>query len=162
LDYSSHPSGHFTCRFPSPHFNAFIDLDGDCLADLFFVCLGGGSRRNDPERLEYQVWTNTKGGGDGKGGKFVFKREGKLPRGTKSVTFGDMGAFSSQSPFSLFSLTLSAGGHLSLGREPVSLCAVAEFRVEFSRPGPRTTKKADHTASAMIYLQTATARSTSS
>ncbi|GAA5978759.1 hypothetical protein JCM10908_004473 [Rhodotorula pacifica] len=98
LDYSSHPSGTFTCRFPSPHFNAFVDLDGDCLADLFFVCLGG-KNRDDPDELEYQVWVNSKGksaGGDDddeekrEGGRFVFKREGKLPRGTKSVSLGDM------------------------------------------------------------------------
>ncbi|GAA5883402.1 hypothetical protein JCM3774_004150, partial [Rhodotorula dairenensis] len=95
LDYSTHPSGKFTCRFPSPHFNAFVDLDGDCLADLFLVCFGGdseGKHRDDPDQLEYQVWTNSKkrSSGGGGGPQFVFKREGKLPRGTKGISFGDM------------------------------------------------------------------------
>ncbi|GAA5896345.1 hypothetical protein JCM8208_001852 [Rhodotorula glutinis] len=79
LNVSSSPTGTFTCRFPNPHFNAFIDLDGDCLADLFFMCQDG----DDADHLSYQIWLNKKGA-------FEFAREGKLPKGTKSVGFADM------------------------------------------------------------------------
>ena len=70
----------FDCKFPSPHFNAFIDLDGDCLADLFLVCQQGKS----PDELSYQIWLNDKKGG------FKQARKGPLPRGTRSVGFADM------------------------------------------------------------------------
>lgn len=72
----------FDCKFPSPHFNAFVDLDGDCLADLFLTCQSGTS----PDDLSYQIWINDKQGG------FKLSRKGDLPRGTKSVGFADMGA----------------------------------------------------------------------
>ncbi|GAA6047594.1 hypothetical protein JCM3770_001581 [Rhodotorula araucariae] len=80
LDLTSSPTGTFACRFPSPHFNAFIDLDGDCLADLFFTCQNG----DDADDLSYQIWVNKKERG------FEYAREGKLPEGTKSVGFADM------------------------------------------------------------------------
>lgn len=69
------------CRFPDPHFNAFIDLNGDCLADVFLTCQDGESS----DRLSYQIWTNDKDG------QFSLARKGDLPRGTKSVGFADMG-----------------------------------------------------------------------
>ena len=68
------------CKFPSPHFNAFIDLDGDCLADLFLVCQIGKSH----DELSYQIWLNDKKGG------FKQARKGPLPKGTRSVGFADM------------------------------------------------------------------------
>jgi hypothetical protein len=71
----------YDCKFPNPHFNAYIDLDGDCLADLFLVCQNGKS----PDDLSYQIWLN------GKDGQFKLGRKGDLPRGTKSVGFADMG-----------------------------------------------------------------------
>lgn len=73
---------NFDCKFPSPHFNAFIDLDGDCLADLFLTCEGKSA-----EHLSYQIWLNNKDG------NFTLSRKGDLPRGTKSVSFADMGEF---------------------------------------------------------------------
>lgn len=76
-----HLSG-FDCQFPTPHSNAFIDLDGDCLADLFLTCQNGKS----PEKLSYQIWLNDKKG------KFKLARKGDLPYGIKSVGFADMGA----------------------------------------------------------------------
>ncbi|BGP13717.1 hypothetical protein JCM10213_007105 [Rhodosporidiobolus nylandii] len=82
LDLSSTPTGTFTCQFPHPHFNAFIDLDGDCLADLFLMCQKPGGKADE---LEYQIWLNSK---DGKG--FRLARTGDLPKGTKSVSFADM------------------------------------------------------------------------
>ncbi|BGP45902.1 hypothetical protein JCM10450v2_001737 [Rhodotorula kratochvilovae] len=80
LNLTTSPTGTFACRFPSPHFNAFIDLDGDCLADLFFTCQNG----DDAEDLSYQIWVNKKDRG------FEYAREGKLPKGIKSVGFADM------------------------------------------------------------------------
>ncbi|ORY59424.1 hypothetical protein BCR35DRAFT_283657 [Leucosporidium creatinivorum] len=70
---------NFDCKFPSPHFNAFIDLNGDCLADLFLTCEGKSA-----EHLSYQIWLNNKDG------NFTLSRKGDLPRGTKSVSFADM------------------------------------------------------------------------
>ncbi|GAA6029384.1 hypothetical protein JCM8097_003650 [Rhodosporidiobolus ruineniae] len=82
FDLSSTSSGTFTCKFPSPHFNSFIDLDGDCLADLFLTCQKSGG---SDDELSYQIWLNSK---DGSG--FKLAREGDLPKGTKSVSFADM------------------------------------------------------------------------
>lgn len=92
FDFSTHPSGGWSCQFPTPHFNAFIDLDGDCLADLFLTCLKNPDDKED-QGLRYEVWVNTKGtqGEGGGGGKFEWKRGGDLPKGTKSVGFADMG-----------------------------------------------------------------------
>ncbi|KAK4705610.1 integrin alpha FG-GAP repeat containing protein 1, partial [Phenoliferia sp. Uapishka_3] len=67
------------CTFPSPHSNAYIDLDGDCLADIFLMCQG-----KSDEYLTYQIWTNTKEG------SYKLARSGDLPKGTKSVGFADM------------------------------------------------------------------------
>lgn len=53
--------------------------------------------------LRYEVWVNEKGREEdeeeGKGGMFRWKRGGQLPKGTRSVSFADMGK--------LFSLFLS-------------------------------------------------------
>lgn len=76
----------FDCQFPTPHFNAYIDLDGDCLADLFLTCQNGQS----PDDLSYQIWLNNKAGG------YKLGLKGNLPLGTKSVGFADMGTFLSR------------------------------------------------------------------
>ncbi|KAJ2385581.1 hypothetical protein GGI05_004654 [Coemansia sp. RSA 2603] len=62
------------CRPATPHSSAFVDLNGDCLADLFVVCDGNE---------EYQIWTNSDAG-------FVFSQSGKLPSNAGPVTFADM------------------------------------------------------------------------
>ncbi|BGO97546.1 hypothetical protein RTG_01521 [Rhodotorula toruloides ATCC 204091] len=80
FDLSTAPTGKFDCKFPSPHFNAFIDLDGDCLADIFLTCQDGESE----DDLSYQIWLNSKDG------QFRYARRGKLPKATKSVGFADM------------------------------------------------------------------------
>lgn len=64
------------CRISNPHSNAFIDLDGDCLSDLFVTC-----RDNT-----YEIWKNTKDKG------FVFSRSGDLPSNAGQITFSDMDA----------------------------------------------------------------------
>ncbi|KAJ2807817.1 hypothetical protein H4R21_000328 [Coemansia helicoidea] len=69
-------NGTAMCRPASPHSSAFVDLDGDCLADLFIVCAGNE---------EYQIWTNGPGG-------FVYSQTGKLPSGAGPVSFADMNA----------------------------------------------------------------------
>ncbi|KAJ2556153.1 hypothetical protein EV175_002108 [Coemansia sp. RSA 1933] len=64
------------CKPANPHSNAFVDLDGDCLADLFIVCTGGE---------EYQIWLNT-------GAGFVYSQGGKLPSNAGPVSFADVNA----------------------------------------------------------------------
>jgi len=66
--------GKEICKFSAPHSNAFIDLDGDCLSDLFVTCENG----------TYEIWKNTVDKG------FVFSRSGKLPDNTGPVSFADM------------------------------------------------------------------------
>lgn len=94
----------FNCTFPNPHFNAFIDLDGDCLADLFFTCKKGDSDLD----LSYQIWLNDKSGG------FKLARTGDLPKGTKSVGFADMGSFFSLSAIALLSNRLDRDGTIDM------------------------------------------------
>ncbi|KAJ2858467.1 hypothetical protein J3B02_000217 [Coemansia erecta] len=64
------------CKLAAPHSSAFVDLNGDCLADLFVVCEGNE---------EYQIWSNTQSG-------FVFSQTGKLPSNAGPVSFADMNA----------------------------------------------------------------------
>ncbi|CAG8552359.1 22065_t:CDS:10, partial [Racocetra persica] len=66
------------CTISDPHSNAFIDLNGDCLADLFLTC-----RESSSAPLTYQIWTNIKGG-------FTFSQSGNLPDGTGQISFADM------------------------------------------------------------------------
>ncbi|KAJ2041812.1 hypothetical protein H4S04_000078 [Coemansia sp. S16] len=62
------------CQPASPHSSAFVDLDGDCRADLFIVCQGNE---------EYQIWTSSKAG-------FIYSQTGRLPSGAGPVSFADM------------------------------------------------------------------------
>ncbi|KAK9897721.1 hypothetical protein P389DRAFT_169746 [Cystobasidium minutum MCA 4210] len=73
-------SATFNCKIPSPHSNAFIDLDGDCLADLFLVCQDSASSTG----LAYQIWINSKESG------FRLAQTGSLPAGTGQISFADM------------------------------------------------------------------------
>lgn len=97
---------NFNCQFPNPHSNAFIDLDGDCLAgkgdsrqgvtgewqlkygfpslDLFLVCQDS----QDSSRLTYQIWINSKSAG------FKLSQTGSLPPGAGQISFADMGMLS--------------------------------------------------------------------
>ncbi|PFH53586.1 hypothetical protein AMATHDRAFT_137318 [Amanita thiersii Skay4041] len=66
------------CTLANPHSNAVVDLDGDCLADVFLVCDDG--RGN----LSYQIWVNKKDDG------FVLSQQGSLPSGTQAISFADI------------------------------------------------------------------------
>ncbi|CAH7682295.1 hypothetical protein PPACK8108_LOCUS15126 [Phakopsora pachyrhizi] len=66
------------CKLPNPHSNAFIDLDGDCLADVFLTC------EAENGRISFQIWSNTKSHG------YSLARSGVLPLGTKQVSFTDI------------------------------------------------------------------------
>ncbi|KAL9714709.1 hypothetical protein Ac2012v2_001367 [Leucoagaricus gongylophorus] len=66
------------CKITNPHSNAVVDLNGDCLADVFLVCDEGNGQKS------YQIWLNKKSQG------FLMAREGSLPSETQSVSFGDI------------------------------------------------------------------------
>lgn len=53
-------------------------------ADVFLTCDDGFGT------LSYQIWINDKSSG------FTLARSGKLPEGTQSVSFADMGAYTIQ------------------------------------------------------------------
>ncbi|KAL1702182.1 hypothetical protein EV121DRAFT_262329 [Schizophyllum commune] len=66
------------CLLSNPHSNAVIDLNGDCLADLFLVC-------DKPHGYKsYQIWINNKDAG------FSLADEGWLPSGVQSISFADV------------------------------------------------------------------------
>ncbi|KAI8991683.1 hypothetical protein BDF20DRAFT_812771 [Mycotypha africana] len=67
------------CHWANPHSNAFIDLDGDCLADLLFVCSQSNSNRQF-----IQIWTNDRQRG------FQISQEAELPEGAGPLSFADM------------------------------------------------------------------------
>ncbi|KAF8214026.1 hypothetical protein K438DRAFT_1802750 [Mycena galopus ATCC 62051] len=62
------------CTLASPHSNAVVDLDGDCLADVFLHCDDG----------TYQIWVNNKSAG------FSLALQGSMPSGVQSVSFADV------------------------------------------------------------------------
>ncbi|THH16940.1 hypothetical protein EW146_g3775 [Bondarzewia mesenterica] len=66
------------CKLSNPHSNAFIDLNGDCLADIFLVCDDSSGQKS------FQIWVNNKDDG------FSLAQSERLPQGTQSVTFADM------------------------------------------------------------------------
>ncbi|KAH9934948.1 uncharacterized protein B0H18DRAFT_1182116 [Fomitopsis serialis] len=67
------------CTLSNPHSNAAVDLNGDCLADIFLVC-------DDPSTASkyFQIWVNNKDDG------FVLASHGRLPKGTQSISFADV------------------------------------------------------------------------
>lgn len=84
------------CKLASPHSNAIIDLNGDCLAgqsilwkqnhthvsffsDIFLVCDEGSGRRS------FQIWVNNKQSG------FSLAQHQSLPSGVQAITFADIG-----------------------------------------------------------------------
>lgn len=68
------------CQLAHPHSSAFVDLNGDCLADLFLECEAPGGRR------AFQIWTAEHDAPL----KFRFARSGLLPRGAGALSFADM------------------------------------------------------------------------
>ncbi|KAE9384582.1 hypothetical protein BT96DRAFT_1026852 [Gymnopus androsaceus JB14] len=66
------------CTLSNPHSNAVIDLDGDCLADVFLVCDNGNGIKH------FQIWINNKDSG------FTLAQQGDLPPGVQSITFADI------------------------------------------------------------------------
>lgn len=77
-------SAHPTCQLSEPHSSAFIDLDGDCLADLFLVCKGSAAWK-----LTYQIWIAEKVV-KGSIPTYSFARGGDLPPGAGALSFADM------------------------------------------------------------------------
>jgi integrin alpha FG-GAP repeat containing protein 1 len=71
-------SGRVPCKLAHPHSNAFVDLDGDCLADLFLTC------ESDPQRPRYEIWLNRKEDG------FVFAMSLDGVDGAGQMTFEDV------------------------------------------------------------------------
>ncbi|KAI8999088.1 hypothetical protein BD414DRAFT_476952 [Trametes punicea] len=71
-------SGGAQCTLANPHSNAAVDLNGDCLADIFLVC-------EDRSGAKYfQIWVNNKDDG------FMLAQQGTLPSGTQSISFADI------------------------------------------------------------------------
>lgn len=69
------------CRLAEPHSSAHVDLNGDCLADLFLVC--AGAQRG---RLAYQVWVAV----PNEPLTYELAQTGDLPPGTGPLSFADM------------------------------------------------------------------------
>lgn len=72
--------GGVPCSVSSPHSNAFVDLDGDCLADIFLMC----QKRNSREK-SFQIWLNSP-----ERNGFHMGLSGQLPEGVGPITFADM------------------------------------------------------------------------
>ncbi|KAJ7778659.1 hypothetical protein DFH07DRAFT_730793 [Mycena maculata] len=66
------------CTLASPHSNAVVDLDGDCLADVFLLCDDGKGGKT------YQIWVNNKTEG------FSLASQGAMPSGVQTVSFADV------------------------------------------------------------------------
>lgn len=66
------------CALASPHSNALIDLNGDCLADVFLVCDEGSGKRS------FQIWVNNKDSG------FTLAQHEPLPSGVQAISFADV------------------------------------------------------------------------
>ncbi|CAO3580274.1 unnamed protein product [Absidia cylindrospora] len=66
------------CRWASPHSNAFLDLNGDCLADVVMIC----DEMNGKQSV--QIWTNQREKG------FSLAQTFDLPTGAGPLAFADM------------------------------------------------------------------------
>ncbi len=75
------------CKLANPHSSAFVDLNGDCLADLFLVC---SEESFLSSKLTYQIWTAVKPNSKGEGSGFKLASSGELPPGTGALTFADV------------------------------------------------------------------------
>ncbi|KAF9583315.1 hypothetical protein BGW38_009764 [Lunasporangiospora selenospora] len=68
-----------SCTLSDPHSSAFVDLNGDCLADIFLTCYDAAK-----DQHSYIVYVNKKEQG------FEFAVSGLLPAGAGQVTFADI------------------------------------------------------------------------
>ncbi|KAF8487633.1 hypothetical protein JB92DRAFT_2759088 [Gautieria morchelliformis] len=68
------------CNLSQTHSNAFLDFDGDCLADIFLSC----NNMNEGTQ-SFQIWLNAQ---DDQG--FYLGQSGQLPSGAGQITFADM------------------------------------------------------------------------
>ncbi|KAJ7494497.1 hypothetical protein B0H11DRAFT_2004943 [Mycena galericulata] len=66
------------CTLASPHSNAVVDFNGDCLADVFLLCDDGNGGKT------YQIWVNNKADG------FSLALQGAMPSGVQTVSFADV------------------------------------------------------------------------
>ncbi|CAO3681171.1 unnamed protein product [Rhizopus microsporus] len=66
------------CTWANPHSNAFVDLDGDCLADLVFVC------DKSSKSQSIQIHVNSRQDG------FKLAQELDLPSGAGPLSFADI------------------------------------------------------------------------
>ncbi|WFD45219.1 hypothetical protein MPSI1_003897 [Malassezia psittaci] len=69
------------CQLGAPHFSATVDLNGDCLADLFLVCANA-----DSSQYTYQIWLASKH----ESLQYRFLQSGSLPRNLGPISFADM------------------------------------------------------------------------
>ncbi|ORX36662.1 hypothetical protein BD324DRAFT_626704 [Kockovaella imperatae] len=67
------------CHLSNPHSSAFVDINGDCLADLVLDCIDA---RVDSRSI--QIWLNR--GSEG----FQFAKSYNLPSGAGALSFADM------------------------------------------------------------------------
>ncbi|KAG0245957.1 hypothetical protein B0O80DRAFT_464011 [Mortierella sp. GBAus27b] len=67
------------CTLSDPHSSAFVDLNGDCLADIFLTCFDAAKNQHS-----YVVYVNNKDQG------FTFGVSGLLPAGSGQVSFADI------------------------------------------------------------------------
>ena len=61
-----------------PHSSAYVDIDGDCIADLFLVCQG-----KSMDAPHYEVWTAS-------GDDHKLASSGDFPSGTGMLSFADL------------------------------------------------------------------------
>ncbi|KAL9936040.1 hypothetical protein V8E36_004882 [Tilletia maclaganii] len=79
-----------SCRLAHPHSSAFVDLNGDCLADIFLVCQSSVSSSG----LSYEIWiASNDAGSSSKAASpfgYVLSHSGDLPPGSGALSFADM------------------------------------------------------------------------
>ncbi|KAK6091806.1 hypothetical protein MT418_007777 [Batrachochytrium dendrobatidis] len=133
------PAGN-SCQLSHPHSSAFIDINGDCLPDVFLTCDKGSGRQG------YQIWINSKENG------FEFARSGDLPVGSGQISFADMdadGTIDMVFPVcNSGSCTINIAYNQQIGlcvgdildncRDPHNLCvADPDFKFSFASTSPR-------------------------
>ncbi|CAD6914554.1 unnamed protein product [Tilletia controversa] len=79
------------CQLAHPHSSAFVDLNGDCLADLFLVCQSPSSSSG----LTFEIWIATNDipsphSSPSLTSGYVLSHTGDLPAGSGALSFADM------------------------------------------------------------------------